>query len=148
MGRSVNVVQRVGDGAHVTLATSVTEELLRLWSAALVGVRKSRGGQALIDTLGTGDGDELLGGLVDQRALWLHVDGTVRGFLIVRAGVIAAVYVDPPARRLGIATSLVRTVLQSSLPPTDGYALPGDRATKSLYESLGWKARLLTMRAD
>ena len=26
------------------------------------------------------------------------------------------------------------------------WALPGDRATKSLYESVGWKARLLTMR--
>jgi hypothetical protein len=28
----------------------------------------------------------------------------------------------------------------------DAYALPGDRAMKSLYESIGWKARLLTMR--
>ena len=32
--------------------------------------------------------------------------------------------------------------------PLDAFALPGDRATKSLFESLGWKARLLTMRGE
>jgi hypothetical protein len=33
-------------------------------------------------------------------------------------------------------------------PPLDAFALPGDRAMKSLYESIGWKARLITMRGE
>jgi hypothetical protein len=49
-------------------------------------------------------------------------------------------------RRTKIATTMVRTLLESATPPVDAYALPGDRAMKSLYESIGWKARLLTMR--
>jgi hypothetical protein len=43
---------------------------------------------------------------------------------------------------------MLNAMAQSANPPVDGLALPGDRATKSLYESFGWKARLLTMRGE
>ncbi len=59
---------------------------------------------------------------------------------------IEAIYVAHGFRRQKVATILVKTLLASDTPPVDAYALPGDRAMKSLYESLGWKARLLTMR--
>jgi GNAT superfamily N-acetyltransferase len=72
---------------------------------------------------------------------------TVVGFALRRDGVLEAVYVKKHSRRQGIARALINTVISSSSEPLDAYALPGDRATKSLYESFGWKARLLTMRA-
>ena len=43
---------------------------------------------------------------------------------------------------------LLHELVVGENPPKDGYALPGDRGMKSLYESLGWKARLLTMRGE
>ena len=60
---------------------------------------------------------------------------------------LAALYVAPARRREGVGSRLARAVLESDGAPSDAWALPGDRATKSLYESLGMKARLLTMRA-
>ena len=57
-----------------------------------------------------------------------------------------AIYVAHDFRRQKIATTLVRALLSGDSAPVDAYALPGDRAMKSLYESIGWKARLLTMR--
>lgn len=89
----------------------------------------------------------LLDSVVASSSLWACEDGdAVVGFLLCREGLIEAVYVAHSARRRKVATTLVRTLLASPAPPIDAYALPGDRAMKSLFESLGWKARLLTMR--
>jgi hypothetical protein len=66
----------------------------------------------------------------------------------VRDGVVEGVFVDPRRRRQHVATELLRAVTMGEGAPRDGYALPGDRGMKSLYESLGWKARLLTMRGE
>jgi GNAT superfamily N-acetyltransferase len=70
----------------------------------------------------------------------------LRGFGLLRGHVVEAIYVDHDFRRHRFATKLMKTLLSSDDPPLDAYALPGDRAMKSLYESIGWKARLLTMR--
>jgi GNAT superfamily N-acetyltransferase len=107
-----------------------------------------RGGPALLETLGdTGQKGDLLAALVASSSLWIVAEkGDLKGFGIFRDGVVEAIYVSPESRRQKVATTLVRTLLASDAPPLDAYALPGDRAMKSLYESLGWKARLLTMR--
>lgn len=90
---------------------------------------------------------DLLGGLVDAGRLWTYEDAEdLKGLAVVRDSVLQAVYVKPAWRRHKVATTLVRAILAEPGAPLDAYALPGDRATKSLYESLGWKARLLTMR--
>jgi GNAT superfamily N-acetyltransferase len=91
--------------------------------------------------------DELLTDVVDSSSLWTYLEeGELKGFCVCRSGVVEAVYVAHGSRRQKIATKLVRTLLERDDAPVDAYALPGDRGMKSLYESLGWKARLLTMR--
>ena len=107
-----------------------------------------RGGGALLATLTDGMPEkDLLGVAVASASLWTYEDGEgLKGFALCRASLVEAVYVAHEYRRQKIATSLVRALLDGSTPPIDAYALPGDRGMKSLYESIGWKARLLTMR--
>ena len=131
----------------VLLAEGVTPELEELWSRALHDIRAKRGGVALLATLcGATPQDQLLSMAVTSSSLWIYHDDALKGFALCRAQLIEAVYVAPDFRRQKIATALVRRLLSSAAPPVDAYALPGDRAMKSLYESIGWKARLLTMR--
>jgi Acetyltransferase (GNAT) domain len=133
---------------NVSLATSVTPELESLWGHARHDVLAKRGGVALMTTLlGSVPEDDLLAHVVTTSSLWTcDVDGELVGLCLCRFDVIEAVYVTHDRRRQKVATTLVKALLEGSMPPLDAYALPGDRATKSLYESLGWKARLLTMR--
>jgi GNAT superfamily N-acetyltransferase len=87
--------------------------------------------------------------LVARGELWTFEDeGELRGFAIYRSSVVEALYVSPAYRRRGVARSMLKALLALEDPPKDAYALPGDRAMKSLYESFGWKARLLTMRGE
>jgi GNAT superfamily N-acetyltransferase len=132
----------------VTLVTLVTPELDELWRRAHRDVVAQRGGEALLKTLGdTGHEGEFLSTLVASSSLWTVTEkGLMKGFGISRGDVVEAIYVLPEFRRQRVATTLVKTLLASDAPPLDAYALPGDRAMKSLYESLGWRARLLTMR--
>ncbi len=102
-----------------------------------------RGGAALIEDLGSVEAVCGRSGLVLARQ-----DGVPVAVAISEGGVLKALYVAPGRRRAGVARSLLMRLLASPDPPRDGWSLPGDRATKSLYESLGWKARLLTMRAE
>ncbi|HVA70771.1 MAG TPA: GNAT family N-acetyltransferase [Acidimicrobiales bacterium] len=132
----------------VSLVSSVSPELDELWRRAHRDVVAKRGGPALLKTLGdTGHEGDLLAALVTSSSFWIATEkGELKGFGILRGGVVEAIYVSPESRRQKVATALVKTLLASDTPPLDAYALPGDRAMKSLYESLGWKARLLTMR--
>jgi GNAT superfamily N-acetyltransferase len=132
----------------VTLAAGVTPELSELWDRAHRDVLTKRGGGALIATLTDGMPEhDLLGVVVASGSLWTYEDGEgLKGFALCRASLVEAVYVAHDYRRQKIATTLVRALIESSSPPVDAYALPGDRGMKSLYESIGWKARLLTMR--
>jgi len=126
----------------------VTPELALLWKHALKDVLAKRGGEALMTTLsGTFSDDELLASVVATASLWTFIEeGELKGFCLCRARAVEAVYVAHAFRRQKVATTLVRTLLDGDDAPVDALALPGDRAMKSLYESLGWKARLLTMR--
>lgn len=133
---------------NVSLASVITPELEELWGHAHKDVIIKRGGPALLRTLcGETDEDDLLAAVVASSSLWTVNDGgRLIGFVVCRDQVVEAIYVAHSFRRQKVATTLVHTLLEGATPPVDAYALPGDRAMKSLYESLGWKARLLTMR--
>ena len=131
------------------VATEVTDDVRSLWERAMVAVVEQRGGRELVTTLNDeAPFADTLAYVVAQRALDLEVrDGIPIGFAVRRGDAIAALYVDPSFRGQGVARAMVTSLLSRAEPPLDAWALPGDRASKSLYESLGWKARLLTMRA-
>jgi GNAT superfamily N-acetyltransferase len=133
---------------NVSLVSAVTPELEALWAHAHNDVLVKRGGVALLRTLcGSTDESDLLDAVVASSSLWTidDVDQLI-GFVVCRERVVEAIYVAHSFRRQKVATTLVHALLAGATPPVDAYALPGDRAMKSLYESLGWKARLLTMR--
>ncbi len=123
--------------------------LAGLWSDAARECAQHRGGAALLEDLRAGrdDAATLRDALAAGELVVVLESDVPVGFAWRRGEFIAALYVARGERRRGHARSLVAGLLTDPHPPTDGYALPGDRATKSLYESIGWKARLLTMRA-
>lgn len=134
----------------VLRASSVSDDLRALWEHALKRLKSHRGGPELYDTIRRDvDGDALLDHVVTSGALWTIGDDTMLlGFALVRDEVVEGVFVDHDHRRQRVATTLLRALVAGEDPPRDGFALPGDRGMKSLYESLGWKARLLTMRGE
>lgn len=66
-----------------------------------------------------------------------------------RLGRVDWCYVEPGARQVGVGAALVEELLrwfgEHGCTDVDANALPGDRATKQLYETAGFKARLLTL---
>ena len=121
-----------------------------MWEGARTRLENHRGGRELYHTI-RGDVDDaaLLAHVVTSGAIWTISDETgLLGFALVRDEVVEGVFVEHRRRRQHVATTLLRALAAGERPPKDGYALPGDRGMKSLYESLGWKARLLTMRGE
>ncbi|MFM8504262.1 MAG: N-acetyltransferase family protein [Acidimicrobiaceae bacterium] len=88
------------------------------------------------------------------------VDKTVMGYLVAKlsqtkSGKIATieqVFVTKDARNVGIGDALVSATIAwakaESLVALDGFALPGDRETKNLFERSGLVARLITVTTD
>ena len=134
----------------VEVARSITPDLSHLWDEALKGLVAHRGGTEMLTTeLSHRDPSQLLAQLVHDRGITLaFIDETLVGFAAVERGVIEALYVERSHRRHGVGRSLVNYLMNSQFPPRDAHVLPGDRAMKSLFESFGWKARLLTMRGE
>ena len=133
-----------------SLATTNTDSLREIYQEVVDHAKTHRGGEALLTAVVANcDPGDPLAALIDASCLWTARDNShVPALAIVRERIIQVLYVTPALRRRGVGSSLVRSLLTSDDPPVDAYALPGDRATKSLYESMGWKARLLTMRAE
>jgi hypothetical protein len=135
---------------RVIQPSEVSDELRALWQHAYKRLLSHRGGLELYNTIRRDvDDDELLVHVVASSALWTIGDErAVLGFALVRDEVVECVFVDHQRRREHVATELLNALVAGENPPKDGYALPGDRGMKSLYESFGWKARLLTMRGE
>jgi GNAT superfamily N-acetyltransferase len=112
-------------------------------------LRDERGGAALLaECPQVGD----WGGLVDSpdHPVWVSViDDVVVGYLALTIdnGVarVAQVYVDPMAREVGFGDWLLEAAIEEArrrgCRTIESYALPGDRATKNLYERAGITAR-------
>ena len=66
-----------------------------------------------------------------------------------RVGVVDCCYVEAEARGVGVGTALaeylVRWFTDAGCVALDAPALPGDRATKQLFESQGLSARVLVL---
>ncbi|NNN03510.1 MAG: GNAT family N-acetyltransferase [Acidimicrobiaceae bacterium] len=134
-------------GARELIALSAAERRLaqELWRAAL----EHRGGAELFEDVAKGRGlEEFLDDLLEAGALWSFTDerGLRLAYAVLHDGVVVFLYVRPEFRRRGVGREFLTSLTRHGA--RDGLALPGDRATKSLYESVGWKARLLTMRGD
>jgi hypothetical protein len=130
--------------------TVVTEDLLALWEHACKRLLNHRGGAELYATIrGDAPSGELLETLANGGYVWTVAnEDQLLGFAIVRRNVVEGIFVDHDSRRQRVATTLLKALVSSAAAPKDGFALPGDRGMKSLYESFGWKARLLTMRGE
>ncbi len=139
-----------GEAVTVVRVQSVTPELRTMVDDAVKRLKSHRGGPELLaNIVGERSTPDFVAGLASRGELWTEEDeGQLRGFAICRSQLVEALYVSPAHRRRGVAQSLMKALLALEVPPKDAYALPGDRAMKSLYESLGWKARLLTMRGE
>ena len=136
-------------GIEFSTATTTTVPLPLLTECAQ-RVALHRGGDARLALLcGDHTVAEAIASAVDAGECWVISEhGQTIGFAILREQVLAAIYVVPSAQRRHIASTFIKTLRENNVSIVDGLALPGDRATKSLYESIGWKARLLTMRGN
>lgn len=127
--------------------TAPDPDVRALVEEAVAAARSQRGGDELLAALDLGE--DAASDLCARGALRVRRDdGRAVALAVVHDGVLAAVYVTPERRRAGLGRAVAGAVLAEAGAPRDAWALPGDRATKSLYESIGMKARLLTMRAE
>ena len=143
------------DDVTVEFRRAKPEDPLGALVEALVErARTTRGARAVVEELWGSPltATELASALEVERTaghVWVARRGPeiVAGALVTR-GCVRGIWVQPDQRRRHIGVRLLRAILDDDDPPRDAWALPGDRATKSLYESVGWKARLLTMRGE
>ena len=110
-------------------------------------MRDFRGGHGLLAEICDGHSEaEAVDRAIMNGELWgITDDSAIVGLLLLRRGILLGIHVSAPLRRQGIARGAITTLRSSGVVISDARALPGDRATKSLFESLGWKARMLTM---
>jgi ribosomal protein S18 acetylase RimI-like enzyme len=86
------------------------------------------------------------------------IDDVVVGYLVARTemlrdgsvlGSLSDVYVEPAARDVGIGELLVEAALawcdEHRCAGVDATVLPGNRATKNFFESMGFTARAITV---
>ncbi len=136
------------DELRISRCDLVSKELNELFSEFVVAALAHRGGTALIDEL-FDDNKRDLAVLVERDCVWkISRSEELAGFAVVQGFTLMALMVKPTVRRQGIARAALQLLLREMPNLRDGLSLPGDRSTKSLYESVGWKARLLTMRAE
>jgi GNAT superfamily N-acetyltransferase len=125
--------------------------------AALAELTPHRGGRALlVDWMRTErvqNEEELFLSLVkEQRLAAYFEDDELVGCVAVSGDVqhwfIAGIFVLELHRRRGYGSALMAHCHATWPDLKDAWSLPGDGPTKSLYESMGWKARQLTMSAE
>lgn len=150
VGRAIESTSHQQTSVRVEVAHHASTSLREAVEQAFKDLEHKRGGPLLAATiLGGGDHATFLEASVASGAVFVATqDDALVGVAIVRAGVLEALYVEPAHRRRGIGRALVNAVVANRGETLDAYALPGDRAMKSLYESFGWKTRLLTMRGE
>ena len=135
-------------------------EIAELCAEAINSLKESRNGQAML--LGRagliGKALSRPGGLarlladVHTTVLAGMLDEVVVGFAVARndgRGSIDAIYVTPGARGIGVGQALLESVVEAlasrGCVELDVDCLPGDRSSKRLMESSGFKARQITM---
>ena len=124
-------------------------QLVELEAAARHHLIDQRGGAALLaEQPAVGDWAPA----IEDHSRWVAVaelDGFVVGYLELGVtgdiAVVRQVYVQPEARELGFGDALLDAARQEAVrhgcSALEGFALPGDRETKNLYERAGITAR-------
>lgn len=119
-----------------------------IWQAARERLEDVRGGAALMaaETVTTTRGPVMTWVVGEDE-----IAGTVSAWLEGDVGWMA-LWVTEAMRSRGVGRQLAHAALDwladAGASEFDALALPGDRATKQLFESLGFKARLLVMRRE
>lgn len=105
--------------------------------------------EALVDAWASGDPSRILlvgvyEGVIVGVGTGHLVEGQTR-----HVGRIDCCYVEPGARQVGVGGALINGLLdwftERGCSDVDSVALPGDRATKQLLETAGFRARLLVL---
>ncbi len=135
------------------------ERCRELLGDALDAGRGQRGADLLIGGPGTDPPDLvsrwcqdnysiLLVGTYDEVVVGLAA-GTLSTLGERRVGRVECCYVEPEARAVGVGGALVDGLVawfaERGCSDVDALALPGDRSSKQLLESAGFKARLLVL---
>ncbi len=98
----------------------------------------------------------------DQARVYVGtIDEVVFGFLVARiegllpqadgqrVGVIPLIYVEDPARQVGVAEAMLESAMEwlmaQGIKRFDAIVSPGHRLAKNFFESAGFKARRITM---
>lgn len=130
------------------------ESFSALVARAVTHLRSARGGPEMLAELraavDAASDHDLPRALVEGATVHAIFEPELAGAIVtVRRPALALVgpFVLPERRRTGLARALVDAATAAD-PVTDAWALPGDRATKSLYEQRGWKARRLTLSGE
>ncbi len=121
--------------------TTPTSEVVALWSEVTEGSVSLRGASVVLGGLSN------LDALCERGCVWLGSEEVGVSLAVVEERVIKILFVTPERRGRGVGRATLGMLLDEA-SAVDAWALPGDRASKSLYESIGWRARLLTMRGD
>jgi GNAT superfamily N-acetyltransferase len=91
---------------------------------------------------------EVLVGTFSDAVVGIAV-GTLTRLGERRVGRIECFYVEPDARAVGVGQAMVGSLVEwfatHGCTDVDAVALPGDRSSKQLLESSGFKARLLVL---
>lgn len=138
------------------LASEDAAAVAQLERDARAALSDQRGGAAhLAERVAVGEWAEL----VDrgERPVWVStIDDVVLGYLeleiVGKVARVMQVYVEPQAREVGFGDWLLEAALAEARTQRctviEGYALPGDRATKNLYERAGITARKITVSKE
>jgi ribosomal protein S18 acetylase RimI-like enzyme len=130
-----------------------------LESEARAALRYVRGGAALLAEQPAVDDWSALLRRPDRRTWVATIDDVVVGYLELvpppaagGAGVVRQVYVHPEAREVGFGDELLAAAIDdvraSGGSSIEGFALPGDRETKNLFERAGVTARKIIVAKD
>lgn len=146
---------------HARAADATELELVaELWSEAVAELDGQRGGFLLAGSLAREDlSAELRDAHEDPERLLVigFLDEVPVGFAAAVCdrnrrdpiGSIELIYVQPPARQVGVAEAIVTRVLRWAADlgcvGVDAPALPGSRPAKAFFEDNGFTARLLVM---
>ncbi len=103
---------------------------------------------SLVDRWAADENTEMLVGTFSDVVVGL-VAGTVTHLGDHVVGRIECFYVEPDARAVGVGQAIVQSLVEwfdaHGCTDVDAVALPGDRSSKQLLESSGFKARLLIL---
>ncbi|MGH9172650.1 MAG: GNAT family N-acetyltransferase [Acidimicrobiales bacterium] len=147
------VAARPAEPADLEALTSLVDQAAAVASdlrgGTLFLARELSGLEILVDLPTAGDESRLVAvGTLDGVVLGVAVAcvEVVGGSPLGR---LQALWVDPEARSVGVGQELLglvaRWAADRGAERIDAYALPGDRATKNLFESAGFSARLIVM---